>query len=186
MAVSRFTILLVGLLLLAAGSWWFLSIVDPSRHQAITISVEGPDHFMEDFISTTLGKSGTPLHRLIAVRLTHYPNQEHSDLLQPTMTFYREDGHIWVASAKEGRVWDDGKEIFLKGDVNIRRPGEPQKLIVINTRDLRILPDDDFAQTANSVVVQQDQNTVTATGMEAHFGQGEVNLLSEVRGWYVY
>ena len=186
MDVSRFTILLITLLVLAGSSWWVLSIIDPNRRQAITISVEGPDHFMEDFVSTTLGESGTPLHRLIAERLTHYPNQEHSDLQKPIMTFYREDNNVWVASAKEGRIWDDGKEIFLQGDVNIKRPGDPKKLIVINTRDLRILPDDDFAETANTVVVQQDQNTVTATGMQAHFGQGEVDLLSEVRGWYVY
>lgn len=141
---------------------------------------------MEDFISTTLGKTGMPLHRLVALKLTHYPNQEHSDLQDPTMTFYREDGNIWVASAKEGRIWDDGKEIVLRGNVNIKRPGEQKKLIVINTRDLRILPDKDFAETKDTVVVQQDQNTVTATGMQAHFGQGEVNLNSEVRGWYVY
>jgi lipopolysaccharide export system protein LptC len=181
----RYTVFLIIMIVLASASWWTLTIIDPERHQGITISQEGPDHFMEDFISTTLGETGTPLHRLIASRLTHFPNQQHSDLLEPVMTFYRTDNSIWVASAKEGRILDDGNEIFLQGDVNIKRPGEPTSMVTIHTRDLHILPNDDIAETPNSVVVQQDQQTVTATGMYAHFGQGEVDLLSDVRGWYV-
>lgn len=158
---------------------------DPEQYQAITTSKEGPDHFMEDFVSTTLDENGLPLHRLIAQRLTHFPNQDHSDLVEPEMTFYKKDNSTWVATAKEGRIIGDGAEVFLQGDVYIKRPGEPASLVTINTADLHIIPDDDIAETANSVVVQQNNNTVTATGMYAHFGQGEVDLLSEVRGWYV-
>lgn len=184
MNASRHLIFLLILLFLAGASWWALTIIDPDRRPLFTTSKEGPDHFMEDFTSTTLSKTGLPLHQLKAVRLTHYPNARHSELQDPVMTFFKKDYSTWVASAKEGRILDDGEEVFLQGDVKIRRPNQTASVITIVTRDLHILPNIDFAETPNSVVMQQNDNTVTAVGMQAHFGQGEVDLLSEVRGWY--
>jgi len=176
---------LLVLVVLAAASWWELTVFDPERFQIITTSKEGPDHFMEDFTSTTLDENGNPLHQLIAKRLTHFPNQEHSDLIEPKMTFYKDDKSTWVAVARQGKIVGDGKEVFLQGDVYIHRPGDDKSKVSINTTDLHIVADEDIAETPHNVVVQQDENTVTATGMFAHFGQGEVDLLSEVRGWYV-
>ena len=184
MSTPRHLILLFVLLFLAGASWWALTIVDPDRRPLFTTSKEGPDHFMEDFTSITLNEAGIPVHQLKAVRLTHYPNDRHSELDDPIMTFYRDDNSIWVASAKEGRILDDGEEVILQGDVNIKRPGEDASSISIVTRDLRILPNEDFAETPNSVVMQQRENTVTAIGMQAHFGHGVVDFLSDVRGWY--
>ena len=186
MSTSRYLILLSVMLFLAGASWWALTIVDPERRQIFTASVEGPDHFMENFTSTTLNKAGVPLHQLKAVKLTHYPNEKHSELHDPVMTFFKEDNSVWVASAKKGRILDDGEEVFLQDDVNIKRPGKEASAITINTRDLRILPNEDFAETSNTVVMQQNENTVTAIGMQAHFGRGVVDFLSDVRGWYVY
>lgn len=185
MSASRHLIFLLILLFLAGASWWALTIVDPERRQTFTTSQEGPDHFMENFTSTTLNKEGFPLHQLKAVRLTHYPNEQHSELDDPVMTFFKEDTSTWVASAREGKILDDGEEVFLQGDVNIRRPGQTESVITMTTRDLHIMPNLDFAETSNSVVMQQNDNTVTAIGMQAHFGQGEVDFLTEVRGWYL-
>lgn len=186
MSASRQLIILILLLGLAGASWWALTIVDPERRQIFTTSKEGPDHFMENFTSTKLNEAGIPLHQLKAVRLTHYPNEKHSELTDPVMTFFKEDNSQWVASAKKGRVLDDGEEVFLEDDVFIRRPGADASSITMNTRDLHILPNEDFAETSKSVVMQQSENTVTAVGMQAHFGQGVVDFLSEVRGWYVH
>ena len=186
MSTSRNLVVLVLLLILAGASWWALTIVDPERRQIFTTSIEGPDHFMENFTSIKLNQAGVPLHQLKAVRLTHYPNQKHSELHDPVMTFFKEDNSTWVASAKQGRILDDGEEVFLEDDVNIRRPGKESSSITMHTRDLHILPNEDFAETSKSVVMQQDQNTVTAIGMQAHFGQGVVDFLSDVRGWYVH
>lgn len=183
--LSRQTIFLLLLLLLAFLSWWVLTITDPNARRRITISQEGPDHFMENFVITTLSKAGTPTRKLQAQRLTHYPNQEHADVVEPQLTFYKNDNSTWVASARTGVVKDNNQEIILTDDVHIRRPGDVANEININTQDLRIFPDDDYAQTAGSVVIQQNENTVTAMGMEAHFGLGEIELLSDVRGWYV-
>lgn len=184
--LSRQTIALLTLLILASLSWWILSIIDPDARQQITISKEGPDHFMENFVATSLGKAGTPVHRLKAIRLTHYPNEEHSDLVQPELTFFKKDDNIWVASAMSGAIMEDGKEVILTDNVHIQRPGDVLSEINIKTRNLRVVPDADYAETASSVVIQQNENTVTATGMQAYFAKGEIELLSDVRGWYVY
>ena len=184
MTAPRHIFLLLFLLFLAAASWWALTLVDPDRRPIFTTSKEGPDHFMEEFTSITLNEAGIPIHQLKAVSMTHFPNQRHSELTDPIMTFYKEDNSSWVASAKEGRILDDGNEVFLQGDVNIRQPGKRSTIVTIVTRDLHVLPNEDFAETPNAVVMQQADNTVTAVGMQAHFGHGVVDFLSEVRGWY--
>jgi lipopolysaccharide export system protein LptC len=117
--------------------------------------------------------------------LTHYPHQKHSDVVRPLVTFYDEDGSIWTATANKGKVLGDGKEVQLIDDVNIVSSGSPETKITINTQDLRIVPDKHFAETKNTVVLQQNQNTVTATGMQAFFAIGNIEFKSDVRGWYV-
>ncbi|WP_455209303.1 LPS export ABC transporter periplasmic protein LptC [Kaarinaea lacus] len=181
--LSRQTIFLLILLTGAGASWWVMSLSEPDL-EAFTASKEGPDYFMENFITTKLSETGKPVHRLNAERLTHYPDQKHSDVLKPLMTFFRNDGSIWTATANMGKVLGDGKEVYLIDDVNIVRPGTPDSKITINTRDLHIVPDKNFAETKNAVVLQQDQNTITATGMKAFFAIGNIEFLSDVRGWY--
>ena len=182
--LSAQTIFLLVLLVSAAISWWALTLSEPDL-DAFTASKEGPDFFMENFTTTKLDISGKPLHRLHAERLTHYPNEKHSDVIQPLMTFYKEDGSIWTATANTGKIYGDGKEVYLLEDVNIVRPGAPETRITINTSDLHIVPEKNFAETKKNIVLQQDQNTITATGMQAYFAMGNIEFLSEVRGWYV-
>ncbi|WP_455223292.1 LPS export ABC transporter periplasmic protein LptC [Kaarinaea lacus] len=182
--LTRQTIFLLILLTGAAISWWALTLSEPDLN-AFTASKEGPDFFMENFTTTKLNMSGNPLHRLHAERLTHYPNEKHSDVIKPLMTFYKKDGSTWTATANMGKVIGDGKEIYLIDDVRLVRPGTSETQITMNTRDLHIIPEKNFAETKKNVVLQQDQNTITATGMQAFFAIGNIEFLSDVRGWYV-
>lgn len=184
MKLTQQSFFLFLLLVIAAMSWWAMTITDPNL-DTFTTSKEGPDHYMVNFTATKLSDAGKPVNRLKAERLTHYPNEKHSDVIKPQMTFFKEDGNIWIASANQGKVLGDGKEVFLTDDVNIVRPGPPETKITIHTSDLHVIPAKDYAETKNSIVMQQNENTVTATGMEAFFTLGNIQLISEVRGWYV-
>ena len=106
--LSRQTIFLLILLASAAVSWWALSLSEPDL-DAFTASKEGPDFFMENFTTTKLSAAGKPLHRLQAERLTHYPDEKHSDVVKPLMTFYKEDGSIWrLAVTRSRQRFDNG------------------------------------------------------------------------------
>ena len=170
---------------LATLSWWALTITDPSTKTLFTTSKEGPDQFMEKFISTTMNEKGEPKHQLVAERLLHYPNEEHSNLELPVMTFFKPDGDAWVANASKGRVTDEGNEVFLLGDVNVTRPMPYDSRVIIDTKNLHIQLDKDIAQTSETVIVQQGSDLLVSIGMYAHFTQGEIDLLSHVRGMYV-
>jgi len=183
-SLSKQTFFLLVLLIIASMSWWAMTIAEPNL-DTFTASKEGPDHFMENFTATKLSDAGKPEHRLHAERMTHYPNEEHSDVIKPQVTFFKEDGSTWIARANQGKVLGDGKEVFLMDDVNIIRPGTAETKVTIITTNLRVVPKKNFAETKNNIVMQQNENTVTATGMEAYFTAGKIQLLSEVRGWYV-
>lgn len=183
-SLNKHTIFLLVLLLGAAMSWWAMSITEPSP-DSFTASKEGPDHFMVNFTATKLSDAGKPEHRLQAERMTHYPNEKHSDVIKPQVVFFKEDGNTWIAEAKQGKVLGDGKEVILMDDVNIVRPGTPETKVTIVTKNLRVVPKENFAETKSNIVMQQNENTVTATGMEAYFTIGKIQLISEVRGWYV-
>lgn len=183
--MSRQLSFFIFLFTLATLSWWALTITDPSTRILFTTSEEGPDQFMEKFISTTMNEQGIPKHQLVAERLLHYPNEEHSNLEKPMMTFFKPDGDPWIATASKGTVQDEGNEVFLAGDVNVTRPTPHESPVIIDTKNLHIQLDKDIAKTTETVIVQQGSDLLVSIGMDAHFTQGEIDLLSHVRGMYV-
>ncbi len=145
-----------------------------------------PDYYLESFTATMLGIDGIPEKRLIAKRMLHYPDDDTTELNEPKMTVY--DGNLppWESRSEKGWVSGDGEEILLQGQVYIDREGsEDSHPIHIITRDLRIHPSRDYAETTEDAFVQSGGSWVESTGMQVWYTQpARVKLLAEVRGRY--
>jgi len=190
--------IVIFLLLLASISWWSLSLVTPNTKKQSTTSKEGPDFFMENFVSTEMGENGVPMRQLKAQKLTHYPSDDRSELVHPVMTFFKDKQNTWIAGAQQGTVRQGGDEILMTGNVKIVKPTtatptlEPAPeqwasqpaAITIETQDLHIYVKKNYAETKSAVVIQQDQNKLTSVGMQAQFDVGNIELLSQIRGRY--
>ncbi|NOZ52652.1 MAG: LPS export ABC transporter periplasmic protein LptC [Gammaproteobacteria bacterium] len=195
----------VFLLLLTTISWWSLSLIRPDENKP-SVSREGPDFFMEKFVSTEMNENGVPLRRLAAQQLTHYANDDRSELVRPLVTIFKEKRSLWQVSAQQGTVLQAGDEITMFGNVKIIKPaatgsmfgelmresapggyGEPPTAaLTIDTQHLRIYVKDDYAESKGMVIIQQDGNRLTSMGMKAYFETGTIELLSQIRGKYAY
>lgn len=188
---ARKTFLPLLLLTLAVLSVWLFQD-QPDKGPSVTPqSQAAPDSFMENFTTQTMDANGRPQYQLRAARMAHFADDNRSELTQPHFTAYRPGGQRWTVAAESGQALGGTEQILLNGEVIIERhpavtaPANLQ----IRTRDVRVRPADDYAETDEATTIVQGAGTQLATlntlGLQVHFREGQLYLLSQVRGAYV-
>jgi lipopolysaccharide export system protein LptC len=173
------------LLLFFTGlSWWLMTTFQQQQEQTrIKEQKKGPNYTMEDFSAIRMNEQGLPEYELNAPYMAHYPQQDRTDLKQPKFTVHeRARQQTW---ADQGTVLKQGDEILLTGNVVIRGHDENQKVLRIETPVLRILPNDEYAETQEAVHITRGDNVLDAVGAKVYLDQHVLLLLSKVRGTYV-
>ena len=141
-----------------------------------------PDLTMEEFDVTDMGEDGRPLRRLSAAYMAHFSDTGTKELTHPHLVIYRDQGEPWNVASDRGWVSADNDVLMLLGKVDIwRNTVEGKREIHIETEDLRVLPDDEFADTALAVRFSTPESLTTGTGMRAYLGESRVELLSKVK-----
>lgn len=111
------------LLLLLLSIWLPNALIDPVM--TIDDAAHGiPDYTIENFTSTAMNERGQPKYALSAARLVHYPNEKSAYLEKPHLVQYASGGPPVHTIAERGRVFNDGKELQMTGDVRVTRGGE--------------------------------------------------------------
>lgn len=141
-----------------------------------------PDLTMEEFEVTTMGEDGSPTRRLSAAYMAHFTDTETKELTHPHLTIYRDQAEPWHVASERGWVSADNDVLMLLGKVDIwRNNADGGREIHIETEDLRVLPDQEYAETALSVRFSTPESLTSGTGMHAYLGEGRVQLLSKVK-----
>lgn len=179
-----FAILLVAV---AALSWWLRDQAPPGGQG---VERKGPreiDYYIQGFDVTRMTADGKPAHRLIAKRAHHYTDDDTTELHSPQLTVYQDESPPWEIDAPSALVSADGELVLLSGDVLIERGGDANNRPVrIATRDLRIQPHQDYAETDEKVRVDSESDWLDAIGMQAWFRPPtRLKFLSQVKGFYV-
>ena len=81
----------------------------------------------------------------------------------------------------------DGSLVLLSGEVLIQREADSNNRPVrILTRDVRVQPSEDYAETDEKVRVESESDWLDAVGMQAWLRPpSRLKFLSQVRGFYV-
>lgn len=165
--------LLVAVLLLVSGliGWWLLPARDSDKGPAAT-GERRPDYVVDGLRAVSLTVAGTAERRLVARRLRHYPDDGSSELDDPVLIIYTDDGPSWWANSARAWINEPGDEILLEQDVRLYRAASAQSApIELRTSELLVLPEVDYAETGRFVEIERDQDWVTATdGMRAWLG----------------
>lgn len=159
----------------------------PPKGPAVTArSQTAPDAYMEGFTTRVLDAQGQLLYQLTATYMAHYADDRLSELRQPQFIAYRPDGQRWTVVADSGQARDNNRQIMLNGRVTLQRqPSDATPVnLEIRTRDVTIVPADDYAETDQHTTIIRADATVEATGLQVHFREGRVQLLSQVKGIY--
>ena len=172
---------LLPLLLLLAATYWLNLQVQPlpqnqsqQRHDI--------DFEVDNFSAVTLSTQGQPRFTLAAEKLWHYPDDATTHLQLPKVTSLYPDRPPTLISAQTGMISSKGDDVYLYDDVNVVRPASgdtgEQKFA---TSYLHVIPDRDWAETDQPVVMIDQYNLIRAVGMELDNKARTTKLLSRVR-----
>lgn len=187
MFVSRFIdkarawLPLLPLLLLLAATYWLNQQVQPlaplqsqQRHDI--------DYSVDNFTAVTLNLQGQPRYILAAEKLWHYPDDDSTHLQMPKITNLYANRPPTFTTSQTGMISSKGDDVYLYDDVNILRPASgdigEQRFV---TGYLHVIPDRDWAETNQSIVMTSRHDIIRAVGMELDNKARTVRLLSNVR-----
>jgi lipopolysaccharide export system protein LptC len=186
--MPHFRILLVLVTVLAAIVSWQMVQQDEPVSQAVHPS--GPrqiDYYVTGLDLTRMTLTGKPAHRLRAKNLQHYTDDETTELQQPHLTVFQDDAPPWEVDSERAWVSADGSLVLLSGEVLISREGDADnRPMRILTRELRVQPSEDYAETDEKVRVESDSDWLDAVGMQAWLRPpSRLKFLSQVKGHHV-
>lgn len=161
-ASSLFPLLM--LLLLAALTFWLNQMVrrdmprGPQRHD--------PDYWVEHFELRRFDPAGKLQHTLVAEKLLHYADDDTTIVTAPQLTYHYPPQT--VISARVAYISRDGREVDLVDDVRATRQGARRNSppSVLETRTLKVFPDEERASTSDPVVMTQGKSVINGSGLE--------------------
>lgn len=176
--------LIVGVGVLAALAMGYWNIRPASfEPDPLVIDPRQPDFFMENAKIRQLTATGTTSYELTTERATHLADSDNTLLEKPDLTFYREgEAQPWEVRAENGQASQGGNKVRLIDNVIIEQivPGRPTTQLTTSALD--VYPDRDYAETDQPVRIEAGNGVTTGVGMQVHFNDGTMTLLSNVRG----
>lgn len=174
------------LVLVAAGASWWLAEDGGSPGEADAGETGGIDYTISGLEVTRMTPTGRPAHRLQASEIEHFVDDDTTRLASPRLTVFQDDEPPWEVRAESALASADGELILLSGAVRIEREaGSSNPPVQIDTRELRLQPHQDYAETDEHVRVVSDSSWLDATGMQAWLRPpSRLKFLSEVKGYY--
>lgn len=182
-------LLIVLLVVLAAAASWHLTGDPPNTDPVPTAPTEAReiDHRIRGFEVLRMTADGQPAHRLRAAAVRQFSDDGTTELQDPRLTVFQADTPPWEVVAEQAWVSADGGLMLLTGDVLIERAGDadnpPTRL---ETRELKVQPRADYAETDEAVRLETDRDWLEGVGMKAWLRPpSRLKFLSEVEGVYV-
>ncbi len=181
---ARVWLPLLPLLLLLLGTYWLNQQVQPLP-QTQSQQRHDVDFVIDNLSAITLNIQGRPRFTLAAERMWHYPDDDTTHLQMPQLASLYSSRPPVLTSAQTGMISSKGDEVFLFDEVRVVRPamgdvGEQR----FDTDYLHVIPERDWAETDQSVVMTSQYSVIRAVGMELDNEERTAKLLSRVRAFH--
>jgi len=177
------------LLLLAMLTFWLDRTVELNSTKTASPLTHEPDYIVDNFVIKRFSDAGEPRYLLSSKRMLHFPDDDSSHLEAPKLVQGQPGSTETRVSAKRGVVSADGKEVKLYESVELFKAGErtPQGQtsdMRVRTEYLRVVPDDDKADTPQRVLIEQGKTLLSGTGMAFDNRYRKIELQSAVNGTF--
>lgn len=148
-------------------------------------SLDEPDYYLENMIRTTTGADGRVRNILKASLVEHFPGDDSVELQRPYLEIYGTDDKPWQVLADRGWMSSGNEVVLLHGDVEIwREDNDGKRSYEVLTKELRVLPEEQYAETRQPAVIVAPGGITHAIGVRANFGHGRLELVESVRSRY--
>jgi lipopolysaccharide export system protein LptC len=179
---ARYWLPLLPLFGLLGATYWLNQQVLPEPAKPDSSKRHDPDAIVENFSATKLNELGVPSFIIAATKMLHYPDDDSTTLEAPRITLLSSGQPAIHAVADRATISSNGDEVFLHDAVEVQREAsKKQDKLTLQTEYLRIVPDQDLADTDRAVTIVDAHDIVHATGMEMDSKTRILKLLSQVR-----
>jgi lipopolysaccharide export system protein LptC len=182
----RLFMTLAPLVVLALASFWLYEVMRRATDTVVPNPERNePDFYVEKFSYVKLSKTGAAQYHFAGERLTHNPQDDSYDIVNPVVRNISNADSPMTIRAERAQVNSDNSKVHLYDNVRVDRPAsataEPMR---VRTEYMLVLPDDDVMKTDKPVEITTDRAKLTGTGMVANNATREFNLTSNVHGTY--
>lgn len=179
-------LILLALIAVVAGFTWWVAHLDTGQPPTSQDTAEpGPDYYMRNYRLSATDEQGRLMYVHTGERLIHQQSDDTGDLIAPQFVFYREGRAPVTVRSQTGWVAPAGKEVHLLGEVTMQRPQDAhQARLDITTRDLRVDPRAQTAETDERVQAVSPAYRIEGVGMHADMQRGLLELRAKARGDY--
>ena len=144
------------------------------------------DTFFNKANIINFSETGIPKSQIIGDQLFHYPGKEDSEIIKPRITLFRDAGSPVDITADHGFINHEGTRLLLKGHTIIKREkSSANKFSQLETPELTIWPDKDYAETDKKVKITSESTIATGVGMKAYLDTEHYLLLNNVKGKHI-
>ncbi len=184
-ARARYWWHIVPLLAVLAGAYWL-------NHPAAIVKspvlreVHLADAVADGISAQAYDLQGKPHYLLSAEQLTHYPDDDSSELNQPDVTMLTPSGADLHLTGTRGVLRQHGELVELTGDVQATRAAvAPQSELQVRSDYLKFLPKLDRVSSNRAVTFTDADNTIHAHGFELDNRAQTLQFLSQVKAVHV-
>lgn len=172
--------------LMAALSFWVLELTRRSGDDTHQPSVRTePDYFIDDFTYTRLSVSGNAQYVISGKKLTHFPVDDSSVVVQPSVRSYSNLRDPMMLQAQQAKISGDQKEFHFYDNVTLERPQvRGSDTLRVASDYMLVLPDQDIVKTDRKVIMTMGNSRMEGKSMVIDNGRRQMNLQNQVYGHY--
>lgn len=176
---------LIMLALLAVLSFWLQDSINLEEASHDGNLRHDPDTIVENFQIHRFDINGQLKYRLTAPYLTHYPDDDSSDLNSPTLVSFRPNSPAMTILSQHAKVTSKGEMAYLFDGVRATRAATDGRAEMnANMPDLTVDLKKGIAFTDSPVEITQGQSWVKGVGATLDDNTSTLVLQSQVTGLY--
>lgn len=177
----RLVAALVFVLLAASAATFFVTGLegDIDTQEARTSPFdEAYDYYVQDMRATRFSADGSAVSQLRAERVTHFPEGDRAELVQPRFMSFDDDA--WQVSARTGTLSPeparDDDRLELAGTVELRKPRANGDFYNVDTTQLTVFLASEEAYSDAPVELRTRTSRLNGNGMQARLAENIVKL----------
>ncbi len=178
----------IAAILIAAALFYWLSpkqdtVIPAAQNVTQPIAFEQTsDYGMSQFTMTIMDENGRPVRVIKGDKMTHFPTDDRTDIVNPIAEFLNEQQDTWRVTAKQGVTHGKGEEILLTDNVMIKR--QDDNSTEMHTTVLTLNTEKSTAYTDEPVTMISPYGETQSVGLHATLDDKTINLHSRVKGQY--
>jgi len=171
-------------ILTALGVVGYLAVDDKELapdNASIEVISQEPDYIIKGVVAQFYDKNGQLDRQINALSARHFPANDSTELITPTMVIRKGLEAHWSIKSKQG-VLSKGETLDLNGDVSITPLKDSQADFSLSTQHLSMDLNKQIADTAEPVLIESPSTRLNAKGMNMNLKTQQVQFKSQVRG----